>query len=99
MMVITVLVLLINFKLKGEKMKETIFKKTNLLKAKASALYLNAKSRMKDLVNDEEGMGTVEIILIIVVLIGLVIVFKKEIDGLVTEIFKTINSDAAKVTG
>ena len=80
-------------------MKETIFKKTNLLKAKASALYLNAKSRMKDLANDEEGMGTVEIILIIVVLIGLVIVFKKEIDGLVTEIFKTINSDAAKVTG
>lgn len=34
-----------------------------------------------------------------VVLIGLVIVFKKEIDGLVTEIFKTINKDAAKVTG
>ncbi|WP_408072227.1 Flp1 family type IVb pilin [Butyrivibrio sp. JL13D10] len=49
--------------------------------------------------DDESGMGTVEIILIIVVLIGLVIVFKKEIDGLVTEIFKTINSDAAKVTG
>ena len=99
MMVITVLVLLINFKLKGEKMKETILKKTNLLKAKASALALNAKNRMKDLIKDEEGMGTVEIILIIVVLIGLVIIFKKEIDGLVTEIFKTINSDAAKVTG
>ena len=66
MMVITVLVLLINFKLKGEKMKETILKKTNLLKAKASALALNAKSRMKDLIKDEEGMGTVEIILIIV---------------------------------
>ena len=35
----------------------------------------------------------------VVVLIGLVIVFKKEIDGLVQEIFKTINTDAAKVTG
>ena len=80
-------------------MKETILKKTNLLKAKASALAFNAKSRMKELIRDEEGMGTVEIILIIVVLIGLVIIFKKEIDGIVTEIFKTINSDAAKVTG
>ncbi|WP_242829351.1 Flp1 family type IVb pilin [Butyrivibrio sp. WCD3002] len=44
-------------------------------------------------------MGTVEVILIIVVLIGLVIIFKKELDGLVHEIFKTINTDAAKVTG
>ncbi len=48
---------------------------------------------------DESGMGTVEVILIIVVLIGLVIVFKKEIDGLVKEIFNTINTDAGKVTG
>ncbi len=58
-----------------------------------------ALNKVKDFLSDESGMGTVEIILIIVVLIGLVIVFKKEIDGLVTEIFKTINSDAAKVTG
>ena len=36
---------------------------------------------------DESGMGTVEIILIIVVLIGLVIVFKKQINDLVTKIF------------
>lgn len=55
--------------------------------------------KAKEFLLDERGMGTVEVILIIVVLIGLVIVFKKEIDGLVQEIFKTINTDAAKVTG
>ncbi|MBE5844771.1 MAG: hypothetical protein E7302_11500 [Butyrivibrio sp.] len=60
---------------------------------------MRAVNNVKQFLNDESGMGTVEVILIIVVLIGLVIVFKKEIDGLVKEIFKTINTDAAKVTG
>lgn len=80
-------------------MKETILKKASLGEAHLRNLAFCAKNKIKEFINDETGMGTVEIILIIVVLIGLVIVFKKEIDGLVTEIFKTINKDAAKVTG
>ena len=48
---------------------------------------------------DESGMGTVEVILIIVVLIGLVIVFKQQIGGLVENIFKTIKEDSNAVTG
>ena len=35
---------------------------------------------------DETGMGTVEIILIIVVLIGLVIIFKKQLNDLVKKV-------------
>ena len=42
---------------------------------------------------DESGMGTVEVILIIVVLIGLVIVFKEQISGIVEDVFKTIRED------
>ncbi len=80
-------------------MKETILNKLNVLEARARDMAFCAKEKVKEFIGDEDGMGTVEVILIIVVLIGLVIVFKKEIDGLVTEIFKTINSDAAKVTG
>ena len=80
-------------------MKEKIYRKVNRFEAWGRSLAFNTKNKMMELVKDEAGMGTVEVILIIVVLIGLVIVFKKEIDGLVTEIFKTINSDAAKVTG
>ena len=44
-------------------------------------------------------MGTVEIILIIVVLIGLVIVFKKQINDLVNKIFKKITTDSNKIIG
>ena len=48
---------------------------------------------------DESGMGTVEIILIIVVLIGLVIIFKKQINDLVTKIFKKSTSESNQIIG
>ena len=57
------------------------------------------KKIVQDFWKDESGMGTVEIILIIVVLIGLVIVFKKQINDLVNKIFKKINSDSNKISG
>ena len=47
---------------------------------------------------DESGMGTVEVILIIVVLIGLVIVFKEQISGIVEDVFKTIREETRAVT-
>ena len=47
---------------------------------------------------DESGMGTVEVILIIVVLIGLVIVFKEQISGIVDDIFKAIREDTRVIT-
>ena len=49
------------------------------------------------LVQKNEGMGTVEIILIIVVLIGLVIIFKEQITGLVEEIFEKITRQSSRV--
>ena len=47
---------------------------------------------------DESGMGTVEVILIIVVLIGLVIVFKEQISGIVEDVFRTIREETRAVT-
>ncbi|MDE7015758.1 MAG: hypothetical protein K2P19_13975, partial [Kineothrix sp.] len=44
-----------------------------------------------------DGMGTVEVILIIVVLIGLVIIFKKQLQTLVTKAFKKITEDSNTV--
>lgn len=58
-----------------------------------------AIERTRAFLKDEEGMGTVEIILIIVVLIGLVIVFKQQISGIVESVFQTINSEKNAVTG
>lgn len=49
--------------------------------------------------NDNSGVAVVEIILILVVLIGLVIVFKTQAASLVTKIWKTINENASTVTG
>ena len=51
----------------------------------------------KDLLREEEGMGTVEIILIIVVLVGLVIIFKSQVTDLVESIFDKITSQTKKV--
>ena len=55
------------------------------------------KANLWDLMKEEEGIGVVEIILILVVLIGLVIIFKKQITNLVNDIFDTINEEAGKV--
>ena len=51
----------------------------------------------KDFWKEEDGMGTVEIILIIVVLIGLVIVFKTQINQIVTNIFSKITTQSNRV--
>lgn len=52
---------------------------------------------MKEFLHEETGMGTVEMILILVVLIGLVIIFKKEITDLVNDIFKSITNKAGQI--
>lgn len=52
---------------------------------------------IKDFWREEEGMGTVEIILIIVVLIGLVIIFKTQLRSLVETVFEKITSDSNTV--
>ncbi len=51
----------------------------------------------KQLLTEEDGMGTVEIILIIVVLVGLVIIFKEQITSIVNSIFKKITSQTNKI--
>jgi Flp pilus assembly pilin Flp len=45
-------------------------------------------------IREEDGVGVVEIILILVVLIGLVVIFKKQLTTIVNNIFKKIASQA-----
>ncbi len=52
---------------------------------------------IKSFLQDEDGVGVIEIVLILVVLIGLVIVFKKQINTLLEGIFKQINSKSKEV--
>ncbi len=51
----------------------------------------------RSFLQEEEGMGTVEIILIIVVLIGLVIIFKTQLRSLVEKVFEKITTDSNTV--
>lgn len=52
---------------------------------------------LKNFFTEEDAIGTVEMILILVVLIGLVIIFKEQLTSLVNKIFKTINSKATSI--
>ena len=52
---------------------------------------------MMDFWVEEDGMGTVEVILIIVVLISLVIIFKRQLTTLVNSIFVKINETAGSI--
>ena len=51
----------------------------------------------KRFLKEEDGAGVVEMILIIVVLIGIVLIFKEQLTNLVNDIFKTITKEAGKV--
>ena len=46
---------------------------------------------------DNRGLGTIEIILILVVLIGLVIIFKDQLLELIERIFAVISNDSGVV--
>lgn len=52
---------------------------------------------IKEFLWEEDGIGVVEIILILVVLIGLVIIFKGKLTTLVNNIFSTIDTQWKKI--
>ncbi len=67
-------------------------------------LLIKVKSKAKKLfnsvtlyLNEEEGAGVIELVLILVVLIGLVIVFKDRIGTLLENIFANIDKSADSI--
>lgn len=52
---------------------------------------------MRQLWVEEDGMGTVEVILIIVVLVGLVLIFRKQLTALVNNLFSKITKQADSI--
>ena len=46
---------------------------------------------------DDRGIGVVEVILILVVLIGLVVIFREQLTGIVNGIFERIADDAGNI--
>lgn len=58
--------------------------------------YGNLKG-VNELLREEDGMGTVEIILIIVVLVGIVLIFKEQLTDIIDGLFDKITSQTKKV--
>lgn len=55
------------------------------------------RKEVKRFLQEEDGIGVVEVILILVVLIALVAIFKTKLTALVNKIFKTINAQVGKI--
>lgn len=74
----------------------------NQMQVQMKGRMKDQKSGMRELKNwrqllvEEDGMGTVEIILIIVVLVGLVLIFKDQITAIVESIFSKITRQTNK---
>ena len=50
------------------------------------------RAELVRLIRDESAVGVIEVVLILVVLIGLVAIFKTQINELLTKIFGSVNS-------
>ena len=57
----------------------------------------NKLKSFRQFLTEEDGMGTVEVILIIVVRVGLVIIFKEKITEVVNSIFTKITNQTKKI--
>ena len=53
--------------------------------------------RVYEVLRNEDGVGTVEVVVLILVATGLVLIFKDRITELVTNIFGKITSQAGKI--
>ena len=53
--------------------------------------------RLKDFIYEEDGVGVVEVILILVVLIAMVLLFKEQITAVVTKVLAQISTDSDAV--
>ncbi len=65
--------------------------------AKGQAGKENEMLKFQNFLREEDAIGVVEMILILVVLIGLVVIFKSQLTSLVNTIFKSITSDATSI--
>lgn len=72
-------------------------KKIEVRTAEETAAEISGRKCFREFLREEDGMGTVEIILIVVVLISLVIIFKRQLTSLVNTVFDKINETAGSI--
>ena len=57
------------------------------------------RTNVSEMKNNNGGVAAIEVILILVVLIGLVVIFKSQAVSLVTKIWNAITDGAGSITG
>ncbi len=55
------------------------------------------RESVRRFIHEEDGVGVVEVILILVILVGLVLLFKDEISGIVEDALSSISDDASLI--
>lgn len=60
-------------------------------------MMMEEKQKPQGFLQDERGVGVIEIVLILVILIGLILVFKEQITAIVNNAFTAISGDAGKI--
>ena len=58
---------------------------------KGMCMRKKVREKIKEIVRDESGMGVIEIVLIILVLVGLALVFKSQISSVANGVYDSIS--------
>lgn len=76
-----------------------------MMKTKANDLFYSlevkkmlAKERWEEAKNDNRGIAVIEIILILVIVLGLIIIFRKNLKDMITDIFIKIRGSQKQIT-
>jgi len=77
------------FDVKGENMKK--------LKAKIDSVVFKLSEKFKGKMVNDEGVGIIEVILILVILIAIVLIFKREITTIINNAFQAITRDSGTI--
>ena len=62
-----------------------------------NGLIFKIKMALEELKGNDKGVGVVEVILLLVILIAIVLIFKTQITNIVTNAFHSINNDSGAI--
>ncbi len=80
-----------------KRLKDTVVEGYKKLNTKLEKIEDTIYLRIYQGLSNTDGIGVVEVILILVVLIGLVLIFKSQLTELVNSIFETIIDESSNV--
>lgn len=60
---------------------------------KLNIFLLRLSGSVRNINNNNKGMGVIEIVLIILVLVGLVVIFRNQITAIITNVFSKVTKE------